>query len=229
MSTLTGVGSRLGVLIPVAEMPVRGGIISFFPGWEVEPTSNLGFPVPTCVFSEAQAPWSLTRSPARWLLDFPGLATSFPGWPELGRRVGSAIVSNTAWRQMWEDSHPRTEEPHVLRSCLDLLLERKNTMVITVTYPRAQDSFRGALHLDLGFPNSLPLLFHLCLSWFGSSWLKQSIWLMRLVYQAQLGLWIASCSSPYPPVNRWLLLGVTPFCWHIRITSHLESVLVAGS
>lgn len=55
---------------------------------------------------------------------------------------------------MWEDSHPRTEEP--LRSCLDLLVERKDTLTITVTYPRAQDSFRGALHLDLGFPNSLP-------------------------------------------------------------------------
>lgn len=151
------------------------------------------------------------------------------GDPAEGRRVVLAIVSSTAWRQMWEDSHPRTEEPHALRPCLDLLLERKDTMVITVTYPRAQDSFRGALHLDLGLPNSLPLLFHLCLSWFGSSWLKKSIWLMRLVYQAQLGLWIASRSLSYPPVNRWLLLGVTPFCWHTRITSHLESVLVAGS
>lgn len=66
MSTLTAVGSRLGVLVPVAEMPVRGGIslASFFPGWEVEPASNIGFPDPMYVFSEAQDPWSLTRSPA---------------------------------------------------------------------------------------------------------------------------------------------------------------------
>lgn len=174
MSTLTAVGSRLGVLVPAAEMTVRGGIISFLPGWEVEILPQiLAFLIP-CVCSEPQDSWSLTRSPAHWLLDFPGLATSFLGLPGLGRIVGSAIVSSTAWRQMWEDSHPRTEEP--LRSCLGLLLERKDTLMITVTYPRAQYSFRGALHLDLGFPNSLLLLFHLCLSWFGSSWSKERIW-----------------------------------------------------
>lgn len=51
MSTLTAVGSRLGVLVPAAEMTVRGGIISFLPGWEVgNIASNIGFPDPMCVF-----------------------------------------------------------------------------------------------------------------------------------------------------------------------------------